>query len=195
MLRKFTLGLLALTISSHSFALEIYKGTILNHKESTTSGIQGVLKQKTTHITSLRTLEDEKHEDDIVNVDSLVRQQSAILGQPTKIEGNQSVLIVNTSGIAQKYNINTSICVDSSTYDKNTGQCYYIYDTISLEAGGYYNEDYTPELLMTFNDLSPRNLTASVEISKPKPSSGNFNLFDYIGGTHSETNIIITAQQ
>lgn len=192
MLRKLTLGILALAISSHSFALEIYKGTILNHKESTTGGIKGILKEQPRHAASLRTLEDENN---MIYVDSNVHQQSATLGQPTKIESNQSVHILNTTDAAQKYNVITSVCVGAGDYDKNTGQCYYIDDTISLEAGGSYDEYYMPEMLMAFNDLSPKNLSASVEVSKVLPSSDNFHAFEYLGNATSETNVIVTAQQ
>lgn len=195
MLKKLGLGLIALSIGSSSFALELYKGSIVSHKESTTGGIKAVLKQQPRRA-SLRALEDSDEESNgnMVNVYNSVYQQSAILGQPTKIDSEQSVFIVNETDVAQTYNISTSVCVDASNDNKSTGQCYNAYDTINLEPRGYYDANQMPELLVAFNDLSPRNLTANIEVSRVLSSGDIFSL-DYIGSASSETNLIVTAQQ
>jgi hypothetical protein len=187
MLRKLTLSLLALAISSHSFALEIYKGTILNHKESTTGGITVTFKNGAKQ-KSLRALSaDDSFEP--IYIYTNAEQQSAKLGELANIQGEHDVSIQNPTEITQQYGISISTCVGNDIEHTSLSRCAHSYYDISLEPQGYFDESRIPDLLVTFNDTTPRALYTHVEVSKQLPSGE----IEYIGSASANAVITVSA--
>ena len=147
---KIILSLVAASlVSSGSFALEIYKGRIVNHKEWTTGNVKAILKAGDPRKNKMAQLNNRTTQNNstYASVSSDIDYVEGTANTPLQLSGDHYVFIANDTATAQSYHYYFSICAESSD---RTGQCAYFHDEIQLEAGGYFNSSEEPELQLTF---------------------------------------------
>lgn len=133
----------ALSISSHVFALEIYKGKMVNEKIWSTSGVKakiGVSKKFQNR--KMHTAEPDR-----ALVQAVIASQTAKINTPVEISNDNRLYIVNYTDEPHVYNVEHSVC--SETSDAVT-QCVHYWREFEISSGGYVDDDFRPVLELTY---------------------------------------------
>lgn len=156
MKRKLLLSFaLAFTITSTSFAAEIYKGKII-HLKDWTSGNN--IKATLADVTKPR-LKTNSEDESEYHLYSNIDFAEGVAGMPVNINGEQAILIHNATDITKTYNIGMNVC--AMTSDK-TERCSYHNEQIELAPDGYFNTQKASSLQLTFDKAD--TYSAYVEI-------------------------------
>jgi len=136
-------------VSVQAFALEIYKGHVISHKEWSTGNAKGAFVAGHMTNQSLRLTRPvaSRGEGDFVSSYSHISSSSGKAGVPAIVIGDGMVYIANGSQGSKQYAYQYTVCAEIA--DK-TEQCLYSYDEIELDADGYFQESRQPQLQLTF---------------------------------------------
>lgn len=187
---KIKASLLCLTItaiaSANSFALELYKGRVINHKEWTTGNVKATFKDSMKNATSqFKNKMMTKSDSTYASIYSNGLNTKGATGVPVTINGNHSIYVMNDTQAAQQYNYTLSICANTS---ENTTQCAYYYDEIQLEAGGYVVVDKAPVLEVKFSQPGIyKSHTSTNLMTRP-----DVNSLHMVSGSSSENSVEIS---
>jgi hypothetical protein len=141
---------LALTtiVGSNSFALEIYKGHLISHKEWSTGNVKGGFvanKIMKSALASNHAASNDHGEQK--NIISQIASYTGTVGSPVAVNSENSIYMLNVSETSKLYRYTYSLCADA--IDK-TAQCVYYSDAIQLDAGGYFNNVQAPQLQLIY---------------------------------------------
>lgn len=174
----FIASLLAFSVTTNAFALEIYKGKVIKSKEWTTdSGIKAVY----TNAKHSRLKPMDEGRDAV----SQINFTEGAVGAPVTVNGGNFVYISNESEQTNTYHFQTSIC---AALTEHTDRCSYHFEDVSLEPGGYFMVDKENAMQLTFAEAGEYSSYIVTSVS----DSGD----NYITGTASSCNkILISANK
>lgn len=142
-------------MASQVYAVDIYKGKILQHKEWSTGKGKVIFKEiKNKNLRS--------------NVGEAIASFSTVdvvygtVGVPVEVQGTSSGYIKNTTDSPQIFSFNTAVCAETNPF--NT-ECLFYYDRYELEPGGHVHiEGIQPSISATFADAGEHNIFVSTQI-------------------------------
>lgn len=143
---KLLLGLVLVTITTSSFALEIDKGRVINHKEWTTGNAKGFFKPgKMTN--EMMKGQGWHGNSSYSSLYSYASSTQGTVNTPVNIEGDNYIYAHNDTEKDEIYHYTFSICAHNSDH---TAQCAYYYDELVLQPGGSASSSEIPSLQVTF---------------------------------------------
>lgn len=159
-MNKILLGLcFALTafISSQVYAVEIFKGKILQHKEWSTGQAKAVFKE----VKNLN-LKANLNNSSAMMTTSLADIVHGTVGIPVEVKGVSSGSIRNQTESVQTYYYNATVCAETNPFNTD---CIYYNDKIELQPGGHlYIEGLQPSLSISFAEAGEHAIYVVTEI-------------------------------
>jgi len=161
-------------LSANSFALEIYKGRIVSHKEWTTGDAKVVYKpaNKNTLI-KFKQQRMQSQEGASGYVSTYIDQTQGATSTPIYINGSHYFYIINNTSSTQTYNYTLETCAFDSA---NTAKCAYYFDAVQLEPNGYLEEVNEPQLQVQFDKAGTYQTFASAYVQNYDNSSTQINI-------------------
>lgn len=159
-------------LSSPTFAYEIYKGKVTQHKEWATGGAKGKF------VTTKKSLFN--HRDDFSStLSSSVQSSFASVNTPINVKGTQFLNLWNATEEPQSYNYFYELCAKD---ELNLTQCINYYTEVTLEPNGSFWDDTT---------------LGELEMSYSKPGTYDVSSFLYYygtnyGGSHSFGSVVVS---
>jgi hypothetical protein len=164
-------ALLAVLISSPVFAIEIYKGNLLDHKVIASPGIKAGFAK----VASLQT-----HRTGAKGyfAHSYIKSATVKMNEPVLLANNHDVYAYNDSNEKHQYEVFMMVCAQLDD-DMSTTHCVKYSDIVELQSGGYLREDVIPQLSVTYVKPGIYGIDAEsgyIEIGKGKvPTIGQAN--------------------
>lgn len=148
--------------SGNSFAIELYKAKILQHKEWTTGNAKVIFKQghQDKRNINLKMINENIN---FAEVRSSAYPVESVTGISTNIPGFHSVYASNSTNEPQIYSCSFSICAQDSTH---TDKCATYYDSIEVQPGGYAFSTQEPNLQVIFNTAGDYEITAQTYVMR-----------------------------
>ncbi|OGT44199.1 MAG: hypothetical protein A3F42_04150 [Gammaproteobacteria bacterium RIFCSPHIGHO2_12_FULL_37_34] len=166
MRKKIILGFAIASMATSAFALEIYKGRLITHKEWTTGNAKGFFKaSKMIPELKAKGLDAEHSYSYIYSYAASIKSS---VNTPVNVSGENYISLYNDTRTKELYHYTFSVCARNSDH---TAQCAYYYDEIELEPGGYANSAEQPILQVTFAKPGNYNGWASTSLSKDQESA------------------------
>lgn len=131
----------AISLSSHAFAMEIYKGKVISEKVWSNDGskaVTGINKNQPFRHDSTGMYEE---------IMSSISSDHASVNVPVTMNNMHHIHLINNTDETKNYRVMESIC--SQTSD-NLNRCIYYHKQIQLEPHGYVTEGKEPILEMTY---------------------------------------------
>lgn len=150
---KSLLCLMLASAATQAYALEIYKGHIVSHKEWATGSAKGSFVPGNAAANAALKLNmlgsKQSRADGGVShtIFSSVAPATGTAGSITTLTGSNSIYMYNSGKEKQQYNYQYSLC--AAIADK-TASCVYYYDEIELEAGGSFNDNHQGQSQLVF---------------------------------------------
>ena len=147
---KLLLGLtIATLISANSFALEIYKGKLIKHKEWTTGGVKSSVINAATNTSHLKlnTALASKSATPYLETFSFGGDISGYVGNLVQVIGNNEVYVHNYSDTSQTYYYTLNVCADAGNKED---KCIFYFDEFSLDPDGYVSTNIQPSLYLVY---------------------------------------------
>lgn len=128
--------------SIHCFAVEIHKGKLISHKEWATGKAKGGFISKPDAKKVIKMSNGRQ--------DAFIEAWPAkgVAGSMTSVMGNHRFGVGNDSDETQTYWYYLSTCAMTSDH---TGNCVHVFDSISLEPGGYFFYNAVGEVQIAFD--------------------------------------------
>lgn len=172
-------------ISVNSLAAEMYKATVVNHKEWSTGNIKVAFKPASALVSVEKMNQFKKlndTDDQQINVGASAINASAVAGKPIDGSAFHFIYLTNNSQTNQEYNFTLGVCV---VVDPNNSQCGYYQQTVDIQPGGYFISTQEPSVELTINQPGVYPTSASAILYK----SGNAYMINSVGmGTLTITN-------
>ena len=168
---KLLLGLtIATFISANSFALEIYKGKLIKHKEWATGGAIGSFKSVALNPSNFKkhTMSTTKNSEPFLQTYSFSQHADAATGENRYIVGNHGVYISNFTDTEQTYKYLLSLCAETSPKDM---KCLYWSDELILEPGGYASSGADIYIQNTYTTPGSYSVYSATTAFNENPSS------------------------
>jgi hypothetical protein len=147
---------IAATISlcTHAFAMEIYKGKVISEKVWSNDG--------SIAVTGINKKQQFRHDDGYTyeNIYSSISSDSAKVNEPVTMNNFHHIRLYNRTDHNKNYWIEENIC--SQTSD-NLNRCIYYNQQIQLEPNGYIDQGKQPILKITYT--KPGRYRVTVETS------------------------------
>ena len=168
-------GTLTTLFCANSFAMEIYKGRIIEHKEWTTGNAKITFKPSDAREARLKFDQQKKQSQNAgAFISTYADSIKGNVGQPITVTGSHIIDVRNDTQATQRYTYILSLCTNTSNHQ---AQCGYYYDTVELESGGYIFNSYTPMLQVQFDNAGTyTNYAQTLVHTSLESNSSNFNL-------------------
>jgi hypothetical protein len=186
---KLLLGLtIATLISANTFALEIYKGKLLKHKEWSTGGAQGSFKNVATNLADfkLHANKTTKSSEPFLQAFTHAAHTKTLVGATTLPYGQYQIYIYNDTDSSQTYRYFLDVCVELSA---NQTKCISYFDELSLEAGGYAVTTEQPMLLVNYDTPGNYKIYLAAGAINENPSS-DATAFESMSSSHATIEVI-----
>lgn len=148
-------------VSANSFAMEIYKGKLINHKEWSDSNDKFSFKSNVSALPlTLPTHGKKIHGKANGNqamVYAVANGGNFLTNSDVSLTGYGIIYVENDTDAEQTYDYRQSICVNISEHEQHCAQ---LADSVDLEPGGYFLNQDMPVVNVTFNE--PGNYMESV---------------------------------
>lgn len=143
---KILLGFILASMATSGFALEIYKGHVVSHKEWTTGNAKGFFKpgKITSEILKSKGLRTDNSYSSLYTYATTVKGN---VNTPIDIPGDNYIFVYNDTQVSEFYHYTFSICARNS---EHTASCAFYYDELVLEPGGYASSAEQPILQVSF---------------------------------------------
>ncbi|OAI46606.1 hypothetical protein AYO45_06250 [Gammaproteobacteria bacterium SCGC AG-212-F23] len=159
-----TCFLITTALSANTFAVDITKGRVLEHKEWTTgnariffnnanakkavafSSQHHQLKKAANNDTDTASFRDDNDNAPTSYVYAGTQPASGVVGKSVDIKGENFAYVVNTTNQKQLYYYYSSLCVMSAHPSPNQNDCAYYRDSIELDPAGEANFSEGPVL-------------------------------------------------
>lgn len=140
---------IAALLNTNTFAVEIYKGQIISHKEWSTGNNQYSFDDAKNHF-PLTSLPTHTNNNSYTYYDSQAIGLSftGLVNMPIKINGYNYTAIENYTTATQTYLYHVEDC---AVIDSHTSNCAYYDDQIQLDPEGYIIYQQSPSLITTFS--------------------------------------------
>jgi hypothetical protein len=149
---KILIGLAAVLVSTGSFAMDITKGRLLDHKEWTTNGGVGTFIDKHQSLAATkanRFFHDEQFEDGVIAQGKVYDLDTAKVNEEVRVHSKSILWLVNYTQSQQIYKITTELCSNLENVDKQV--CTRTEDRVSLEPKGSLSMNRYPSVHITFD--------------------------------------------
>lgn len=165
---------LILMISTSSFALEIYKGRLIKHREWTTVYAKGMFNAVDIKNRSLavRNKMARTSESSDITVFSDAKAIQGIVNSKTLLDGEHYISIQNNTTTTQQYDYELSICVDTSTF---ASQCTYFNVEIQLDPTGYASDSEESNLFIQFTKPGIYHTDVSTNLAIENSTGGYYS--------------------
>ncbi len=157
-------------LSSHAFAMEIYKGKVISEKVWSNDGSKAVLG---THQKPQFRHEGQSYE----QIMSSISSDEGKVNEPVTMNNMHAIYAFNDTDETKSYRVMESIC--SQTSD-NFNRCIYYHKNIELEPQGYISENKEPVLEMTYTKPGRYRVTVMTVLydgNVPHMSEGRATIF------------------
>lgn len=158
-------------LSSHAFAMEIYKGKVISEKVWSNDGSKAALgKSKKPRF---------KHESGNLHeqIMSSISSDASAVNEPITLNNMHAVYVYNGTDETKQYLVMESIC--SQTSD-NFNRCIFYHKQIELQPQGYIEETKVPVLEMTYTKPGKYRVTVTTDVYDggfPHVSEGRATVF------------------
>ena len=133
---------LSILLSVNCYALEIYKGHLVNHKEWTTGGAKMLVKEGKNQ--RLKMLTPTKNSSGVFsNSFNSIDFTQGVVNVPIDIKSTHQIYVLNDTEQTHQYSYILGSCAQIDTHNI---QCGYYLDSVELKPGGYVYTDEQPLL-------------------------------------------------
>jgi hypothetical protein len=183
---KMLLGLAMMSmVASSAFAMEIYKGKLLNHNETTQGKVKFNLLdakldvKKELAAMKAKHLLQQNEEGDFIGAKNEAIEAFGVVNQDTTLEGNSEVHIMNDTSSAQTYTIRTNIC---SMDMGGSFFCGMSTDVVQLDPAGYVMGARMPSLTVNYWEAGSYANIVTTTVTREGQSS-TFMTYDFANVT------------
>lgn len=157
---------IATLVSVNTSAMEIYKGKLLSHKESSAShdkfSFKQNLKSPLLAFQGFKQKNHSKQNSGTMIIYTVADGGAANIGETTPFSGTSNIMVENTTDSVQEYGYQQTVCVDISEHETH---CADMMDRFELESGGYFQSSDLPTVEVTFAEGGNYNETLFAEVS------------------------------
>jgi len=163
---KIVLGLaVGLLVSINASALEIYKGRLISHKESSTHNIKFTIENSTKRFGFLNKMVNAKDDSSstFISMGTFMPYTSGSVNSITTVSGALGTFIQNNTSATQTYYYMGQVCAMGS--DGKSDQCATMEDQVQLDPSGYASYQDTLSTEMMFTAAGTTQTVASTSVS------------------------------
>lgn len=158
-----------LLVNANAFAVEIYKGQLVNHKEWSTHNVQlNVMNGKNSLAQMKHVTVKDSDGSSFVFLQSLLPQARGKVGSVTTVDSTNGMFIQNLTDTSQTYLYGVSLC---SSADGRTNECGYYQDQYQLDPQGYVMLTPDIQVLIPFTMPGTYQSTLTATISGNEDTS------------------------
>lgn len=147
-------------LSANSFAGEIYKGNLVNHKEISSGSFVVHFKPldvtKKSHFGKLIS-----HDPTNINTSTIVQHSAGTTSTPIQINGAANGYIYNKTQSEQEYTYVVEVCI---ALNEDDDQCNEYSNVIDLQPGGHFISSENPSFVMNLDHVGSFSTSVSTEI-------------------------------
>lgn len=188
---KLLLGLALVSfISANTYAVEIYKGKIIKHKEWSTGTIKVTFKDTKLKLFDLKVSPLHKANDAIPYIQSHANAPvfRGTVGIATPINSEHMVIMQNATTSTQTLYYNFGVCLTTAPHVE---ECTYSYDEVMLEPGGHIYMPQIADASTTFSEPGSYRFNVSTNAGLVDPD-GHMSV---LGASLSESDVVITGNK
>ena len=159
----------ALSVSSHVFAMEIYKGKVVSEKLWSSDG------SKAKVAPSKKSRHANRHFDvsNDVFVQAVIAAQTAKVNEYIEIENSNNLSLQNTSDETHTYYVGHNVCSETS---EGTAHCVHYHRTFELSPGGYVEDDFRPVLEQAYSKPGTYKIESYSSYGEDGAGDSNYDL-------------------
>lgn len=150
------LSLLSLLTATNCFAVDIYNGKIIKHKQWTTGEAKAIF-----HETKDMNDQSTSIDDTVSMTSSDVGTVQGVVGKPVEIKSNHYSYLVNHTDKAQSFHYTMGTCAVAANHKEH---CAYYFDEVKLQPKGYLTKMLEPTLSLTFDKPGTYDLYAFTDL-------------------------------